>query len=207
MRAVSTFCLITLLAFVGSCNFQIAQTQPATSNILLEVYSESPTNYPPDKYLLLCVYEDQRIEYDSFPEKPQFPVPLARKTGTVDRTMFAELRDAVNEFAASNDRRVYEPQLPMKLDSHIDLTVRYRSDKGLQGVVVSENDSHIHLDQLPNAALAKLLRLAREIRVTGKMVSYTNDGTALSGDNDVINCSTIRSNLPDADNDANNGGV
>ncbi|MEZ5421571.1 MAG: hypothetical protein R2682_00580 [Pyrinomonadaceae bacterium] len=143
----------------------------------MEVYSESPTNYPPDKYLLLRVYEDQRIEYDSFPDKPQFPVPLTRKTGTVDRTMFVELRDAVNEFAASNDRTVYEPQLPMKLDSHIDLTIRYVSDKGFQGVVVSENDSHIHLDQLPNAALAKLLRLAHDIRVTGTVVSHTNAGT------------------------------
>lgn len=75
-----------------------------------------------------------------------------------------ELRDAVNEFAASNDRAVYEPQLPMKIDSHIDLTVRYGSDKGLRGVVVSENDSHIHLDQLPNGSLAKLLRLVYEIR-------------------------------------------
>lgn len=78
--------------------------------------------------------------------------------------MFVELRDAVNEFAASNDRAVYAPQLPMKIDSHIDLTVRYGSDKGLRGVVVSENDSHIHLDQLPNGSLAKLLRLVYEIR-------------------------------------------
>lgn len=163
MKLTGVICFFMVLFGLG-CRSEGMVSHANGSRMLLEVYSESPTNYPPDKYLLLRVYEDRRIEYDTYPAKPQFPVPFARIAGTLERSTFEQVRNLLEEFARTNDRKAYGPHQAMQVDSHIVLSMRYVIGNENREVKISENDSHIHFDQLENSSLRELLKLSYKIR-------------------------------------------
>src|SRR2546425_6894274 len=101
LRGIQYFLLgfSLLMMSCGPLN-RVASSNHNEKRMLFEMFSEAPTNSPSSRVLVLRVFSNDEIEYDTYPNKPSYPVKTELQSAYIDSGQTATISNLLKDLDA-----------------------------------------------------------------------------------------------------------